>query len=117
MEQRLDERKAVALDAVIACSRFGLIRGQIVDLGLGGAYVSANTSIVPLGSEVTLTFQPDSGLCDRCVTLKGEVRHQSLQGFGIAFVDLDVDCRQLLQQWLPSMPPVPARAAPVLRAI
>jgi hypothetical protein len=117
MEQRRSERKAVSLDAVVACNRFGLIRGRIVDLGTGGGYVRAETSIVPLGSQITLTFQPDSRLCRDCLTVNGRVSHQSLHGFGIEFLDLDPPCRQLLETILPGMPAVPARAAPVLRAI
>jgi hypothetical protein len=117
MEQRRQQRKMVSMDAVIACARFGLIRGTIVDLAMGGGYVRAETSIVPISSEVTLTFQPDSELCSGCLTVSGRVSHQSLHGFGIEFHDLDPQCRRILQDFLPAMPPVPARAAPVLRAL
>lgn len=117
MEQRTSERKAVTLDAVVGCPRFGLIRGQIVDLGLGGLYIKAETSIVPIGAAVTITFQPDGESSDPCLSLKGYVRHQSLHGFGIHFECLDGRCRQVLERLLPSKPAVPPRAAPVLRAI
>jgi hypothetical protein len=117
MEQRRVERKMVSMDAVIACARFGLIRGRIVDLGMGGGYIKAETSIVPIGSEVTVTFQPDSALCSDCLTVNGRVSHQSLHGFGIEFHGLDRQCEWVLRNFLPGMPPVPARAAPVLRAI
>lgn len=117
MEQRRDERKTVSMDAVIACARFGLIRGRIIDLGMGGGYVRAETSIVPIGSEITVTFQPDTALCSDCLTISGRVSHQSLQGFGIEFRDLDDRCQWVLENFLPGMPAVPERAAPVLRAI
>lgn len=117
MEQRAFERKAVSLSAVVACPRFGLIRGEIVDLGMGGMYVSAETSIVPIGADVTVTFQPGGDICNDCVTVRGRVSHQSLQGFGIEFDDLDAPCRKALGRLLPGMPPVPRKAPRALRAI
>lgn len=117
MEHRKHERKAVAMDAVVACTRFGLIRGQITDLGFGGLYIKAETSIVPIGSEVSVTFQPSADICCNCLTVKGTVSHQSLHGFGIAFGALDAPCRQILDQFLPGMPEAPTRAMPALRAI
>ena len=117
MEQRRNERKVVSLDAVITCPRFGLMRGRIIDLALGGSYVRAETSIVPIGTSVSVTFQPDSELCRDCLTVQGRVSHQSLQGFGIEFLDLDPSCQQVLERVLPGMAPVPPRAAPVLRAV
>jgi len=117
MEQRISDRKAVSLDAVIACSRFGLIRGRIVDLGLNGLYIKAETSIVPIGAVVTVTFQPGAEIGGACLSIRGRVAHQSLQGFGVAFDDLEAHCRKVLDRLLPQMPPVPTRAAPVLRAV
>jgi len=117
MEQRTFERKAVSLDAVVGCTRFGLLRGRIVDLALGGLYVSAETSIVPIGAEVTVTFQPGEGLDTDCLSVRGRVSHQSLHGFGIEFDDLEPCSREVLDRLLLSMPRVPQRAAPVLRAI
>lgn len=117
MEQRSSERKAVSLEAVVGCPRFGLIRGRIVDLGLGGLYIRAETSIVPIGAIVTVTFQPAEGICGDCMSLKGRVSHQSLHGFGIEFEALEPGCLEVLQRLLNVMPPAPAKAAPVLRAI
>ena len=117
MEQRNSERKAVSLDAVLGCSRFGLIRGEIVDLTGGGLYFRAETSIVPIGAAVTVTFQPGGEICDDCVTINGRVAHQSLHGFGIEFDDLDTECREALDRLLPLMPAVAHKAPPILRAI
>ena len=117
MEQRTFERKAVSLDAVIGCTRFGLLRGRIIDLALGGLYISVETSIVPIGAEVTVTFQPGGSLDSDCLSVRGRVSHQSLHGFGIAFDDLEPCSRDVLDRLLMSWPPVPQRAAPVLRAI
>lgn len=117
MEQRNTERKAVSLDAVVACKRFGLIRGRITDLGNAGLYIRAETSIVPLGSDVTVTFQPESDLCPSCMTVRGRVSHQSLHGFGIEFFDLDPRCKAVLDHLLPLMPAAPGHAFPVLRAV
>jgi hypothetical protein len=117
MDQRTDERKAVSLDAVIGCPRFGLLRGRIVDLALGGLYIKVETSIVPIGAEVTVTFQPGGDVANDCLSIKGRVAHQSLHGFGIAFDGLEPHCRVALERLLPTMPVVPPKAIPVLRAI
>ena len=117
MEQRSCERKMVSLDAVVGCPRFGLIRGRIIDLAEGGLYIRAETSIVPIGAEVTVTFQPGDNICSDCMSVKGYVSHQSLHGFGISFVDLDARCKAVLDELLPQHPAVPLKAAPVLRAL
>ena len=117
MEQRKGDRKLVSLDAVVGCSRFGLIRGEIVDLAPGGLYVKAETSIVPIGAEVTVTFQPGEDICRECLSIHGRVAHQSLQGFGITFENLDANCSAALERLLPLMPAVPSKAYPVLRAV
>lgn len=117
MEQRRSDRKAVSLSAVLACSRFGLIRGEITDLAGSGMYFRAETSIVPIGAAVSVTFQPGSEICDTCLTITGRVAHQSLHGFGIEFGELDDTCREALTRLLPGLPPVPRRAPPVLRAV
>ena len=117
MEQRNSDRKAVSLAAVLGCSRFGLIRGEIVDLANGGLYFRAETSIVPIGAMVTVTFQPGDEIRGDCVTVKGRVAHQSLHGFGIEFDDLEPDCRAALNRLLPLMPAVTHKAPPILRAV
>ncbi|HXK55900.1 MAG TPA: PilZ domain-containing protein [Gammaproteobacteria bacterium] len=117
MEQRNWDRKAVSLDAVVGCPRFGLIRGRIADLAHGGLYIRAETSIVPIGAEVTVTFQPNEGVCNRCLSIRGRVAHQSLHGFGISFDQLDPHCQETLDRLLPQMPPVQMRAAPAIRAM
>ena len=117
MEQRHGERKAVSLDAVLGCSRFGLIRGEIVDLATGGLYFRAETSIVPIGAAVTVTFQPGGQVCGDCVNINGRVAHQSLHGFGIEFEGLDLACREALDRLLPMMPAVAHKAPPILRAM
>ena len=119
MEQRTRDRKAVSLGAVVGCPRFGLIRGQIVDLSMGGLYIRAENSIVPIGAEVTVTFQPGTDGHGDCLSLSGRLAHQSLHGFGIEFDlnRLDRRCRDALERLLPAMPKVPAKAFPVLRAV
>jgi hypothetical protein len=117
MEQRNSDRKMVSLDAVVGCSRFGLIRGEIVDLAEGGLYVRAETSIVPIGASVTVTFQPGESICRDCLSIQGRVAHQSLQGFGIEFDGLDANCSAALGRLLPMMPAVPTGSMPVLRAV
>ena len=117
MIRRAGGRRAVSLDAVIACARFGMIRGNVMDIGDGGLYVSAETRIVPIGSEVSVTFNPDPTFYDRPLTIQGQVVHQSLQGFGIMFDDLDSDCRDALDRFLPQMPEAPERARSALRAV
>jgi hypothetical protein len=115
MVDRSTARKAVSLDAVVSCPRFGMIRGKVVNLSESGMYVSAETSIVPIGAEVSVTFQPDCERCDGVLTVTGCVRHQSLQGFGIEFESLETHCRDVLDDFLPRRPAVADYALPALR--
>ena len=117
MIERTGNRRATSLDAVIGCPRFGMIRGTITDIGDGGLYVSAETRIVPIGSKVSVTFNPNPGQYDQPITVDGCVVHQSLQGFGIAFDDLTPVCRDALTRCLPQMSMLPEHACPVLRML
>ncbi len=117
MGQRTEGRKSVSLDAVVSCQRFGLIRGRIIDLASGGLYVKAETSIVPIGAAVTVTFQPGEDFAGGCLSVKGRVAHQSLHGFGIEFDALEPACREVVERLLAGAADAPVRAFPVLRAI
>jgi hypothetical protein len=117
MVDRASARKAVALSAVVSCARFGLIRGTIVDLSEGGLYIEAETSIVPIGAPVSVTFSPDCAWCEDSITISGTVRHQSLHGFGIAFECLEPHCREVLEHFLRGRPAVTEYAYPALRAV
>lgn len=117
MEQRSNRRKAISLDAVIGCARFGLIRGRIVELNLDRFYIRAETSIVPIGAEVTVTFQPGDGVCNDCLCVSGRVSHQSPHGFGIELDPPDARCREFLQRHLHLVPRAPLKAVAGLRAI
>lgn len=115
MACRRSARKAVSLHAVVSCPRFGMIRGMIVDLSDSGMYIRAETSIVPIGAEVSITFQPDCPSCEEALVVQGFVRHQSLQGFGIEFQPLETHCRDVLDDFLPRRPQVAEYAPPALR--
>jgi hypothetical protein len=107
MDQRGKCRKRVSLEAVLACPRFGLMKGLITDLSLGGLYFKAETAIVPIGAEVSVTFQPQQEMSSACLTLAGRVVHQSLRGFGIVFDDdMPETCRCMLGELLPELQPV-----------
>ena len=83
MERRAYQRTPVAVEAVVACPRFGLIRGTIADIGPDGAYVEVPRPMVPIDVDVTVTFQPEADADS--VTLFGHVRHQNDRGFGLVF--------------------------------
>ena len=101
MHRRTARRKSVTLEAVVACPRFGLIRGCITDLSHGGMYLRAETAIVPIGATVSVTFRPHPA-SERCVTADGHVVHQSLQGFGIAFDRVTGECCEAISTILPA---------------
>jgi hypothetical protein len=117
MIRRIGDRRATSLDAVIGCARFGMIRGEITNIGDGGLYVCAETRIVPIGANVSVTFNPNAAIYYQPLTVHGRVVHQSLQGFGITFDHLAPACRDVLARCLPQMPAIPEYACPVLRAL
>lgn len=111
MEQRAAGRHPVDLDAVVVCPRFGLLRAAIVDIGPGGVRVRAETNIVPIGAEVTVSFRPEpSPQCD-CLAFRGAVVHQSDHGFGIRFAGVDPDVRKVLARVLERAAPPPTERA------
>jgi len=117
MEQSSSGRKPISLDAVVGCARFGLIRGRIVEFGLDGLYIKAETNIVPIGAEVTVTFQPSDGVCSDCLCVTGRVSHQSPQGFGVELDPPDPRCREFLQRHLPLVTRARRNRAAGLQAI
>jgi hypothetical protein len=117
MTERALVRRRVNIDAVISCPRFGMLRGTITDLCEDGLYIRADTIIVPIDARVSVTFTLSETPREEALTVTGQVRHQSLHGFGIAFDGLEARCRAVLTAYLPAMPRVPAHAYPVLRAM
>lgn len=107
MEQRAAGRQSVDLDAVVVCPRFGLLRAVIVDLGPGGVRVRAETNIVPIGAEVTISFRPDSSPQGDSLAFRGAVVHQSDHGFGVRFANLDPEVRRVLARLLATAAPHP----------
>lgn len=111
MEQRAAVRQPVRIDAVVVCPRFGLLRAVIVDLGPGGVGVRAETNIVPIGAEVTVSFCSDRLPQGSSLALRGAVVHQSVHGFGVRFSGLDPDVRRVLARLSESAVPPPAERA------
>jgi hypothetical protein len=100
MEQHDLESNPIRLDAVIACTRFGLIRGSITQIDADRLYVEARASIVPINAEVSVTFQPQRSLSDACVSLQGVVSQQNPRGFAITFTEVPPACREALDSLL-----------------
>lgn len=98
MEQQNSERNPVCLDSVVTCTRFGMIRGCIRSVGAEEVYVEAKTSLVPIGAEVSVTFQPVQLVSNACVSFKGIVSRQDLRGFSIRLVDVPPACRCALDR-------------------
>lgn len=117
MEHRRNGRKPISLDAVVGCARFGLIRGRIVEVGLEELYIKANSGLVPIGAEVTVTFQPGDGICSDCLSVSGRVSRQNPHGFGVALDAPDARCREFLLRHLPVVPKARLKAVPELRAL
>jgi hypothetical protein len=95
------------LDAVVVCPRFGLLRAVIVDLAPGGVRLRAETNIVPIGAEVTVSFRPDRSPEGASLAFRGAVVHQSDHGFGVRFAGVDAELRRVLAGLLESAAPPP----------
>jgi hypothetical protein len=98
MDQQKTERNSVSLDTVVTCTRFGMIRGRMKELGPDTMFIEARSSIVPIGADVSVTFQPAQLVSNACVSLKGVVMHQDDRGFGVKFVDVPPACRRALDR-------------------
>ena len=117
MEHIRNGRKPISLDAVVGCARFGLIRGRIVEVGPEELYIKADARLVPVGAEVTVTFQPGDGICSDCLSVSGRVSRQNPHGFGIELDAPDPRCREFLLRHLPVVPKARLKALPELRAL
>ena len=117
MEHRRNGRKPISLDAVVGCARFGLIRGRIVEVGPEELYIKADAGLVPIGAEVTVTFQPSDGICSDCLSVSGRVNRQNPHGFGVKLDAPDPRCREFLLRHLPVVPKARLKAVPELRAL
>ncbi len=117
MEHRYTERKQMAINVVVSCARFGLVRGRTVDIGCGGMFVETDCIVMPLNAPVTVSFDPSGAGGLACVQVKAMVVHQRAGGFGLMFDDLEPACRELLRGLLgnqvttPVYAPAPRRVA------
>jgi len=100
MEQRKNNRKPMAHDAVVSCPQFGLFRGYIENLSLQGMYVRVTTVNMCLNVPVTITFYPESENSAVCCNVEGMVVHQDSDGFGVSFADSEEDNQLVLQEVL-----------------
>ena len=72
---------------------------------------------MPIGAEVTVTFQPSDGVCSDCLSVSGRVSRQNPHGFGVELDAPDPRCREFLLRHLPVVPKARLKAVPELRAL
>lgn len=68
-----------------------LLEGNSQDLSLKGVFLSTDTDILPVGTEVSLNIYLSGGIDEIVLFVKGSVARSSDAGMGIAFDSMDVD--------------------------
>ena len=94
-------RIAVDVDVVISCSRFGLMRGKAVSLGLDGMSIRTDARILSLCTKVTVTFRV-GGIGSGHIEAAGEVHSQSDMAVDVRFDKLAGRVRAQLSEFIRS---------------
>lgn len=100
MEHRYTERKPVAINVLVSCPRMGLVRGQTIDVSVGGMFIATDCVDMPLNAPVTVSFQPNEKLPLVCFQAKGMLVHHKDHGIGIMFDELEPSCKRALRELL-----------------
>lgn len=101
MNHRWSMRKSLVLDVDLVVGDGECRRGRTRNVSLGGLFVECEpVSTVDRYTPVEMRVKLAEGESADGYRLKGEVRHSSDQGIGVAFRDFTIDDMRALQQVL-----------------
>ena len=100
LEHRWSRRKQVKLDAFIFHRLAGLIRANILNLGLEGVFIDAGCQTLPPQSSVELTFALHGNDLRTIHQMEALVIHQAHNGYGLMFKDFRHSAFQAIKAML-----------------
>ena len=100
LEHRWSARKQVCLEALVFHRLTGLSQVKILDIGLEGAFVSAEHLELPFPAVVELTFSLNIAGTENIYQLQAMVIHRTDHGYGLMFKDFRLEAYQALKGML-----------------
>jgi hypothetical protein len=100
LEHRWSMRKQVCLDAVVFHRPLGLSRVKILDIGLEGAFITAEELKLPVPGIVELTFAFDVADKETIYHMGAMVIHHSRGGYGVMFKEFKLEAFRSLMDML-----------------
>ncbi len=100
LEHRWSKRKQVCLDTIVFHRPFGLLRAEILDIGLEGVFIRGEHLKLPCPAIVELTFALDGDSKRSISHMEAIVIHHSRQGYGLMFKDFRFEAFQVLKDML-----------------
>ena len=100
LEHRWSTRKPVCLDAIVFHRPLGLRPVKILDIGLEGAFITAERLALPVPGGIELTFAIDIDGRKTLYHMNAMVIHQSRDGYGVMFREFKLESFRTLMDVL-----------------
>jgi hypothetical protein len=100
LEHRWSTRKPVCLEGIIFHRPLGLLPVRILDIGLEGAFITADRLSLPVPGGVELTFAIDVDGKKTLYHMNAVVVHNSRDGYGVMFREFRLEAFRTLMDVL-----------------
>jgi hypothetical protein len=100
LEHRWSTRKQVCLEAIIFHRSLGLMPVRILDIGLEGAFITAERLDLPVPGIVELTFAIDIDGKKIIYHMNAMVMHHTRNGYGVMFREFKIEAFRTLMDVL-----------------
>jgi len=113
MEHRWSNRRSMNGEATLSHPRYGLIRGVVRDISIGGMFVETDSVELPVNTPLIVSFQLHNGSQSDHYRLHAIVVRASDEGAALMYLDSSVDTVRPLRQMLYGPPGETVDALPV----
>lgn len=100
LEHRWSTRKPVCLEGIVFHRPLGLLPVKILDIGLEGAFITAERLELPVTGGIELTFAIDTGGKKTLYHMNAVVIHQKRDGYGVMFREFRLEAFRTLMNVL-----------------
>jgi hypothetical protein len=113
MEHRWSHRRPLDGEVTLSHPRYGLIRGSVRDISIGGMFVETGRVEFPLNTPVVVSFQLHNGNQSDHYRLHAIVVRASNEGAALMYLDSSADTVRPLRQMLYGPPAEAVDVLPV----
>ncbi|MEW7980313.1 MAG: PilZ domain-containing protein [Candidatus Sedimenticola endophacoides] len=100
IEHRRSARKPISMDVVVSCRNLGLVKGQTLDVGLGGMFVETGRVRLPVNTMINVSVLIEGAHGVSPFKTGAMVVHRRNGGAGVMFIDPPVELQTLLRRTL-----------------